>query len=215
MDAEACWRTIGVGGDRSCPELIRLVHCRECPVLGQAAERLRERDVPDGYAEAAARAAASKYEPRRNDPTLLVFRLGTEWLALQTACVEEIAAMRPIHRVAHRGGLVAGLANVRGQLLLTVRLGELLALPPAPSRRLGEPAARLVVMSHGAQTWAFAADEVEGVVALALGEQAPPPATLPAALAAVTRGTVPWRDRRVTLLDTVPLFELLQRGMTP
>jgi chemotaxis-related protein WspD len=215
MDAEACWRSIGVGGDRSCPELTRFLHCRDCPVLVQAAERLRERALPDGYAEAAARTVAQKVEPRRHDPTLLVFRLGPEWLALETACVEEIASLRPIHRVAHRGGLVAGLVNVRGQLLLTVRLGELLGLAPAESRRPGEPAGRLIVMARGGTTWVFAADEVEGVVPLALGGQAPPPATLPPALAAVTLGTVPWGSRRITRLSAVPLFELLERSVVP
>ena len=32
-----CWRVIGVTGDRSCPELERFIHCRNCPVLAEAA----------------------------------------------------------------------------------------------------------------------------------------------------------------------------------
>jgi chemotaxis-related protein WspD len=215
MDAEACWRSIGVGGDRSCPELTRFLHCRDCPVLVQAAERLRERELPEGYAEDAARTAAQTLEPRRKDPTLLVFRLGTEWLALETACIEEIASLQPVHRVAHRGGLVAGLVNVRGQLLLTVRLGDLLDLTPAPSRRPGDPVGRLIVMARDGTTWAFAVDEVEGVLPLVMAGQAPPPATLPAALAAVTTGTVPWAARRITLLSSARLFELLDSKVVP
>src|SRR5262245_23179704 len=33
----ACWRTIGVRGDHSCPELAEHVHCRNCPVYSAAA----------------------------------------------------------------------------------------------------------------------------------------------------------------------------------
>ena len=32
-----CWNTIGVSGDRSCPELNTHIHCRSCPVFAAAA----------------------------------------------------------------------------------------------------------------------------------------------------------------------------------
>ena len=34
---DACWRRIGVAGDRTCPELAQHVHCRNCPVYAGAA----------------------------------------------------------------------------------------------------------------------------------------------------------------------------------
>ena len=46
-----CWRVIGVGGDRSCPELEQFIHCRNCPVLADAARTFFDRAAPAGYLE--------------------------------------------------------------------------------------------------------------------------------------------------------------------
>ena len=35
-----CWREIGVSGDRSCPELEKHLHCRNCPTHAQIARKL-------------------------------------------------------------------------------------------------------------------------------------------------------------------------------
>jgi len=35
----ACWTTIGVRGDASCPELKQHVHCRNCPVYSAGARQ--------------------------------------------------------------------------------------------------------------------------------------------------------------------------------
>ena len=47
-DAE-CWNRIGIGGDRSCPELETHIHCRNCPVHAQAARAFFDRPAPEGY----------------------------------------------------------------------------------------------------------------------------------------------------------------------
>ena len=46
-----CWNRIGVMGDRSCPELERSVHCRNCPVFVAAGQQLFEREPPAEYLE--------------------------------------------------------------------------------------------------------------------------------------------------------------------
>jgi chemotaxis-related protein WspD len=208
---ESCWRDIGVGGDRSCGELQQHVHCRNCPVFAQAATHLLERGLPDGYAQDAAQELLRPRATQQPDAKVFVFRLGQEWLGIELACIQEIASTRPVHRIAHRGGLVAGLVNIRGQLLLTVRLADLLELPAAAPPRQGDMGGRIVVMARSAETWAFAADEVEGVVALTSGDMALPPAAMAPEHAAITRGTIPWGERRLTLLASAPLFELMHR----
>ena len=47
-----CWRVIGVSGDRSCPELEQFIHCRNCPVLAEAARSFFDRAAPEGYLDA-------------------------------------------------------------------------------------------------------------------------------------------------------------------
>jgi chemotaxis-related protein WspD len=53
--------------------------------------------------------------------SMLVFRLGREWLALPATSLVEVTALRPLHRVPHRtSGVLEGLVNIRGQLQLCV-----------------------------------------------------------------------------------------------
>ena len=174
---EECWRVIGVTGDRSCPELEVYIHCRNCPVMAAAARTFFDRVPPDGYLEgwgglleetvtAAESAVAS----------VLVFRLGTEWLALPTRALVEVTSRRACHRVPHRtDGILEGIVNVRGQLQLCVSAHRLLGIDSggngatknAPASEPEADGRRLVVVERPGQAgndrWVFAVDEVAGV----------------------------------------------------
>ena len=63
----------------------------------------------------------------------LVFRINAEWLALPTQAFQEVAERRPVHSLPHRRqGIVLGLVNIRGELLICVSLGHLLGLERTP-----------------------------------------------------------------------------------
>ena len=145
-----CWNRIGVQGDKSCPELNRHIHCRNCPTFEQGAHALLNRTPPAGYIEEWTQflARAKETEVGFTD-TAMVFRIGPEWLALSARFCVEIVSMRPIRRVPHRSDrMLLGLASVRGELLLCFALAHLLGLEP--TSRL-EPASRLerVALSGG------------------------------------------------------------------
>jgi chemotaxis-related protein WspD len=208
----SCWRVIGVGGSRTCPELAEVVHCRNCAVLARAAQALLERPAPPGYADFCGAVVAAAAPAPVVTTSVLVFRLATEWLAIATATVVEIADLRPVRRIAHRShSLVSGLVNIRGQLHLTVALAGLLDIADPLDATAGPAHGRLVVIAQDGETWVFHADEVHGVIAFAIADLSAPPATLPAPLAAVTRGVFPWAGQRVTSLDAGPLFVALRR----
>ena len=78
-----CWNRIGVQGDKSCPELHRHIHCRNCPTFEQGAHALLNRTPPDGYIEEWTQflARAKETEVGFTDAAF-VFRIGPEWLAL-------------------------------------------------------------------------------------------------------------------------------------
>src|ERR1700675_2707168 len=46
-----CWNKIGVWGDRECPELKRVIHCRNCIVYSSAAAQLLGAELPQDYLE--------------------------------------------------------------------------------------------------------------------------------------------------------------------
>lgn len=123
-----CWRTIGVQGNGTCAELDKFVHCRNCPVFSSAALQLLDRPLWPEYLQERTRHYAEGRRPAAPVRlSMLVFRLGAEWLALPTVACEEIVERRFIHSLPHRrNGIVLGLVNVRGELVVCVSLARLL-----------------------------------------------------------------------------------------
>lgn len=221
---EECWRRIGVAGDRSCPELQTVIHCRNCPVLAEAARTFFDREAPAGYLEAWSRILEEPDVAVATDATsVLVFRVGREWLALPTASLVEITPLRPLHRVPHRtAGVLSGLVNIRGQLQLCVSLHGLIGLedtPPAFRTTDETPtAARLLVVEEaadaGGSRWVFAADEVAGVQRIERSALRAVPATVSQSATHLCQALFDWQDRTVGLLDETRLFDGLHELIT-
>jgi chemotaxis-related protein WspD len=212
-----CWNTIGVRGDGSCPELSRHVHCRNCPVYAAAAVGLLDRDLPPDYLAEWSRLVARQREVEHLDTqSVVIFRIGAEWLALPTLLFEEVAELRTVHSLPHRRGkIVMGLANVRGELLVCVSLGDILGLEHAAKsqgQRQHTQYRRLLVVSREAQRVAFPVDEVQGIVRFHRGEQKEVPTTVSLA-ATIYTGMLSWQDRSVGLLDDQLLLSALNRSL--
>src|SRR5438445_8021579 len=66
----------------------------------------------------------------------VIFRIHSEWLALPTEAFQEVAERRRIHSLPHRrNGVVLGLVNIRGELLICVDLGRVLGIGAHDSDR--------------------------------------------------------------------------------
>lgn len=214
-----CWRTIGIAGDKSCPELVTFVHCRNCPVLAEAARTFFDRPAPEGYLDAWREILEEPVAPPDTDAVSgLVFRLDREWFALPTAVLVEVTTARPLHRIPHRtGGGLAGLVNIRGQLQLCLSLHTLLELPGGPAVGSGEAgSARLLVLERagekGLERWVVGVDEVAGVQRLPRTALRAVPATVAQAQARCSTALFDWQERTVGLLDEARVFAGL-RGL--
>ncbi|MBI6942230.1 purine-binding chemotaxis protein CheW [Pseudomonas putida] len=201
-----CWNRIGVHGNKQCPLLERHIHCRNCEVYAAAATRLLDRYtlVQDQQAPAAAVEASS-------GRSLLLFRLGEEWLALATACLAEIAPMQPVHSLPHqRSRVLQGVANVRGALVPCLSLGDLLGgerLPEQPHSGRAMP--RMLILAAVGGPVVMAVDEIDGIHHLDLewpdvAEGAAP----------FTTAVLQWRGRSVRLLDDQHLLSAVQRSLS-
>lgn len=210
-----CWNAIGVAGDASCPVLRDVIHCRNCSVYTSAGRALMERPPPPGYVdEWTAFLAEAKVRAAPRTLAVLVFRVGDEWLGLDTADVVEIAEARALHRIPHRPGpVLAGVVNIRGQLLLAVSLHGLLRMGEPRAATDDGPAPRLVVIQRAQETWVFRADEVHGVQRFAPGELTPVPLTVAQGAASLSRGLLPLGERLVGYLDGDALFSTLRRAV--
>lgn len=208
-----CWNEIGVNGDRSCPELDKFVHCRNCPVFGSAARFFFQRAAPEGYLkEWAGLLAEPVRQGAAEQSAFLVFRLGIEWLALSLAVAVEVTSLRPVHRVPHRTNKVfSGLINLRGQLHPCVSMHGLLQVDAIDPITNPPIAPRLVLIRHKAEIWAFPSDEVAGVQQILQPHLQNVPSTLSNPAGSYSRAVFAWGDRSVNVLDEPRLFAAMRR----
>ncbi|HSF33139.1 MAG TPA: chemotaxis protein CheW [Candidatus Tectomicrobia bacterium] len=212
-----CWNQIGVFGDGTCPELVKVVHCRNCPVYAAGGRSLLEREPPADYLREWTQALAEAKDADQAEDTLsvLIFRLGREWLALPTHVCQEVAEMRPIHTLPHRSGpVLLGLVNIRGQIRLCVSLRELLRLEPADdggqTTDHQDPRC-LVVIAGDSDHWVILVDELHGIQRFHLSAVREAPVTVAKAAPRLTKRVITWRDRGVGYLDDDLLFLALRK----
>ncbi len=209
-DVDDCWNRIGIRGDKSCGQLSGHVHCRNCPVYAAAAKRILDRlppqmDVQDHEPEAVQGTQLS---------SLLVFRLGREWLGLPTRALDEVAGTRPVLTLPHRRDpAVMGVTNVRGTLTVCVSLARLLGLDAAVADTRERAAARMLIFGGAGRALVLPVDEVEGIHAVDLEALEPLPATVEGATLKYSRGLARCGSRSVGVLDENLLMQALERSL--
>ena len=159
-----CWNRIGVGGDRTCPQLKTFIHCRNCPVYSDAGRSLLEQELPAGYLEEWTNLLRSS-QGVTNAVTAAgtisvgIFRLNGEWLALPAALFKEVTQISVTHTLPHRSNnILIGLVNIRGEIQLCISLKALLGLEATDANRQNiSPVVyeRMVVVEREGSCWAF------------------------------------------------------------
>jgi chemotaxis-related protein WspD len=212
---DACWRRIGVSGDRSCPELSVHIHCRNCPAHNEAARRLLDRPLPRGYREdwAATFAVPPPTAASRDLRTAIVFRVAAEWFGWPSAFLHEVITRRPAHSIPHRHSqAVLGLINVRGELLILVSLPRLLGVSEETVSTAGRVVfPRLLVVGAADRRIAFAVDEVHGLVQFGAQDLTDVPATLAGTQKSQSTAILRWNGEIVGLLDPARLLPSIER----
>ncbi len=218
LAASRCWKGIGVWGTTTprCQELDRVIHCHNCEVFAAAGRGLLEREVPDEYRrEWTDVLTQAKAREAERAMSVLVFRLGDEWFALPTDAFREVAEVREVRTLPHRtSGILRGLVNVRGELLLCVWLEGLLGLsrtgiPGAEGGDRSRP--RMVVVDCNGEQWVFAVDEVDGIRFFGGDDLHELPVTVSKDKAAFTRGLFRLEERDVGLVDLDMVLNALRR----
>ena len=213
-----CWNRIGVRGDSSCPELKKHIHCRNCPVFSAAAVDMLNGELPpDHLARWTGHVGQEKWVAELDTHSIIVFRIGAEWLALPTAVFKEIASIRAVHPLPHQPNrLVLGVTNIRGELLVCVSLQQLLGLEgaddagPRQQRSLDE---RLLVVQRDGHRLVCPVDEVYGTQRFHPRELKDVPTTVAKATATYTRSILSWQGKAVGLLDDQLLFYSINRSL--
>ncbi len=216
LEIRPCWNEIGVQGNATCPELQQVIHCRNCPVYSKAGIQLLDRPLLPEYRRVwTEQFAQTRKLPGQTRQSALLFRIDSEWLALPASAFQEVAERRPVRSLPHRRqGIVLGLVNVRGELLICVSLAHLLGLLRSPlcdTPHQGYD--RLLVTKWDSHRFVFPADEVHGILRFQASELLAPPATLTKSRQTYTQGILRWQDRAVGLLNPELVFASLNRSL--
>jgi len=214
----ACWKTIGVRGDRSCPKLSELGHCRDCPTFSLEGRALLNREAPPEYlAEWAALLAQERKAVSRDEKSVQVFRLMSEWLALPVHCWVEVIGVRPVRHIPHRSNqILLGLVSVRGEIHLCVSLSNLLGIEKSESLEGAESprtSPRLCVVKRDNISWVFPVDEVHGLISYTEKDVQSVPSTVAKSVQKFTQGLLNVAGKKIGLLDETPVFNGLSRSV--
>ncbi len=128
---------------------------------------------------------------------LCTFKAGDRWLGIEVARVQEILRARPVTPVPLAPAVVAGLVNLRGQIVTAVDLRRRLELAEQEQER--DPAQ---VVVHGAEgAVSLLVDEVGDVLEVTEEDFEPPPPTLTGAARELIVGAWKLPDRLLLALD--------------
>jgi len=215
-----CWNQIGVWakGERSCPKLNKVGHCVNCEVFSSAGRSLLDTEPPRGYRDEWAEfCTVEQADKNQQTGSVLLFRLGDEWLGLETRMLDEVMPMRPVHSVPHRKSRVLkGITNVRGELQLCVSIGSLMNITRgeiAGTNVVKGVYERMVVISSDGLRFVFPASEVRGVYRFDSSEMKEAPATAMNCSVHYLKGMLLWENRHVGVIDHELLFPALERGI--
>jgi chemotaxis-related protein WspD len=180
---------------------------------------LLDRELPADYLrEWTAHVSVDTRATKPGTKSVVIFRIGVEWLALPTSVFQEVAEQCRVHTLPHRrGGILLGLVNIRGELLLCVSLDTALGLEKAAAEQGDKTRMtyrRLLVVNREGSRLAFPVDEVSGVHRYHPCEVKERPATLAKATATYTVGLLSWKNITVGCLDDELLFYSLNENFS-
>jgi purine-binding chemotaxis protein CheW len=146
---------------------------------------------------------------------VVVFDLGDECYAVETVHVREVVRLGGLTPLPGAPDFLAGVTNLRGQILAIFDLRRLFGAPP---QRAGEPS-RVVVLGAGRAEFGVLADTVHTVATLAEERVREPQAPVAGAARAYLRGVTPdgWilLDGTALLRDPRLAIDQAEEGSAP
>ncbi|HMG20194.1 MAG TPA: chemotaxis protein CheW [Kofleriaceae bacterium] len=131
------------------------------------------------------------------DDQFCTFYVRGLFLGLEVTCIQEVIRSQPLTVVPLTSPVIAGLMNLRGQIVTAIDLRHRLGLPP---RDPGERPLNVVVRTaEGAVS--LLVDEIGDVIEVADDSFERPPETVPDHARALIRGAYKLKDRLLLVLD--------------
>lgn len=202
-----CWKTIGVWrtGEERCKKLDEVTHCYNCETYSTTGRKLLDRAAPDGYAQEWTEVLAQeKTVQEKNLESVVIFRLGAEWLSLPVSMVGEITLMRDIFDLPHNHNpKLRGIVNIRGELIICMSLGYLIGVERSDEEWLKTDRSiqRLIMMREGGGYIVFPVSEVHGIARHHPDDLNKAPDTIKKTNLSFIKGIIKWQDNNVGCID--------------
>jgi chemotaxis-related protein WspD len=217
-EAARCWERIGVWGtcEERCFRLPEVIHCRNCDKFIEEGRSLLEAVQNEQYLSSWTQVMASgKEEGLQAAVRVFIFRLGDEWLALNTGVFAEVIELVSPHSVPHRtNAIFKGLVNVHGELQLCISLKGLLGIEGQVEGQEKETVyKRMVVIRREEQIWVFPVDEIHGIHRLDPQSLQNIPVGLSRRARDYCRAIFEWEGNSVVFLDEALVFATVARSI--
>lgn len=211
---DRCWSTIGVWGTQKprCPMLEKVIHCRNCDIYSSAGRGLLEREPPPDYIDDWTMLLAKKNQAALTKTlSILVFRIGDEYLAVSIGLIKEIVEMGKMHRIPHKSNsVIKGLVSIRGELKICVSLGGLLGIKKSESSYFDQHyisySERLIMIVKSDDEFVFPVSEVIGIHRVDPGTLQNAPSTISNSMSSNIMGIYKVDSRTIGMLDENKLF---------
>lgn len=154
-------------------------------------------------------------EEAKHSLSVVVFRLGGEWLAFPTIYCKEITHRRCVHSIPHRtNNFLQGIVNLNGELQLHVALHELLQIPTSISfqtSRIPYQRNRMMAIVKEGELWTFSVDEVDGIYRWDLLKLESISEDVQKSRVGYIKGKMKMENKTIGLLDEELVFASLKR----
>lgn len=218
---DRCWNEVGIWGkgvDR-CPRLKEFIHCNNCDVFKTNSHHVYEKEVIPEYANEWTRLISQKKEEsRKTNRSVLIFRLGQEWVSLPTVTVKQIVHVRAIQKLPHnRNRFLNGIANISGSMELCFSLWKILGIEDIGSID-GEDdeqvdRSRIICAVYNKNKYIFNVSEVGEISRFSDEDEQELPSTLYHEAGSFMSGIIDWKDCKVGNIDPDLLFSLIDRSL--
>jgi chemotaxis-related protein WspD len=161
---------------------------------------------PEALREATERIAAPLASDRAKTESAFIFRVGSEWFALPTSACDSVIDSCAVHSVPHRSsGVLKGIGNVAGDIVLVISLPALLGITDGASIETTD-SSRMLLFTWKQAHFALPVSAVSGVQRFHPDERASAPSTL-AGSRAYTTSLLSWEGHTVGWLDPDRLYD--------
>lgn len=133
---------------------------------------------------------------------VVTFRVGKQWFGIDVLQVQEVIVHQRIARVPLAAPGIAGLLNLRGQIVTAIDLHQRLEISHGTSESLMN-----VVVCDGDELFALIVDEVGDVASVPADTLEPLPANLDGAWARVCTGVVRMDHGLLAVIDVTHLLD--------